>query len=210
MWLISERGYVLMIGYLFPGLFLAQAFDEYLYSRAGLMFMEKLGFDNWTIEQSFLAEMGGFLADDLVYKHGDSLDFYEYVQQKKDRIGSEINSSLELIKERSRSNALLKVIASIQIGWVLVQTIIRHIQLLPVSLLELITCAYIVCAVPTLSLWLDKPYDIREYYMIDPPIKKFTESTSTSTSCDVEERKSERNKPGNTSYKVEKEKRSCK
>ena len=211
MWFMSERGHILIIGFFSPGLFLAQAFDEYWYSWVGLRFMRKLGFDSWKTSQCFFAEMGGFLAGDIESKHEDSLDFYEWIQKKKENgFLINIHNSLGHIKERSGSNALLKVIASIQIGWVLVQTIIRHIQFLPVSLLELITCAYIVCAVPTLSLWLDKPYDIREYYMIDPPIKKFAESTSTSTSCDVEERKSERNKPGNTSYKVEKEKRSCK
>ena len=162
-WFMSERGYVLIVGFLSPGLFLAQAFDEYYYSTVGLSIMRKLCFKNWKIGQCFFAEMGGFLADDFDRESGDSLAFYEWVWKKR-QIGGKISLSLNHIKEKSGSNALVKVIASLQIGWVLIQVIIRHVQFLPVSLLELVTCAYIVCAVPTLFLWMNKPYDIREYY----------------------------------------------
>ena len=170
MWFMSERGYIPIIGFLSPGLFLAQAFDEFWYSWVGLKFMKSLGFDSWSIEQSFYAEMGGFFADGIGYEHRSSLDFYAWVQEMdKTRLFINVSPSLGHIKERSGSNALLKVIASIQIGWVLVQTIIRHIQFLPVSLLELVTCAHIVCAVPTLFLWLKKPYNIRSYYIFTQP-----------------------------------------
>ena len=164
-WFMSERGYVLIIGFLSPSLFLAQACDEYYYSCVGLRLMKKFDLGDWKFSQCFFAEMGGFSADDMAHEHHNSLDFYLWIQEKKENgIPININPSLGCIKERSGSNALLKVIAGIQIGWVLIQAIIRHIQFLPVSLFELVTCSHIACAVPTLFLWMNKPYNIREYY----------------------------------------------
>jgi len=68
--------------------------------------------------------------------------------------------SKEDIASRGKADVFLKGIACAQIGWILVQYIVRRAQSLATSSLEALTVAYVVCALFSYSAWWKKPYDL--------------------------------------------------
>jgi len=64
------------------------------------------------------------------------------------------------IDDRSKADILAKVLTCSQALWVAIQTIARLQQRLDVSLLEIVTVAYILLAIIAYSLWFSKPYSI--------------------------------------------------
>ncbi|KAF4636260.1 hypothetical protein G7Y89_g1830 [Cudoniella acicularis] len=74
---------------------------------------------------------------------------------------------LEEIKDRSKADILVKGLAVVQAGWLVVQTIVRRVQSLPISQLELATSAFVLCAITMYWFWLDKPYCINNPTVID-------------------------------------------
>lgn len=64
------------------------------------------------------------------------------------------------IKDKSKSSVISKVIVVGQTAWFLVQCIVRHVQGLEVTQLELITIAFVALNFITAALWWDKPADV--------------------------------------------------
>ncbi|KAH8832096.1 hypothetical protein DL96DRAFT_1589917 [Flagelloscypha sp. PMI_526] len=71
------------------------------------------------------------------------------------------------LKELSKLNVLVKIFTIVQVSWLVVQCFARWVSHLPVTLLELMTSCYAICAIVTYLLWLDKPYrmDDRPYFI---------------------------------------------
>lgn len=113
---------------------------------------------------SFFADMGGFklqFSDGKQQDFGSGLDFYEWFAKREERPSQLDFKEIELdIKDRSKSNGVLKVFTCMQATWLLVETVVRFAQHQPVSELEVTTCAYIVCALVVYSCWLHKPYGV--------------------------------------------------
>ncbi|KAH8594445.1 hypothetical protein B0O99DRAFT_595379 [Bisporella sp. PMI_857] len=64
------------------------------------------------------------------------------------------------ILDKSKSNPFLKLVAICQSGWLVVQVLSRVITHLPVSVLEVATTEYVVCAFFTYMFYLSKPQDV--------------------------------------------------
>lgn len=113
---------------------------------------------------AFFVVMGGF-KDGNRTLYIDS--FKRMIRQRETTPSEDIRdipwSELEdTICERSRSDFFVLTFAIVQLLWMGVQTIARRMGSLPVSPLEIITCAHAICAVPVYFLWRFKPHDVNE------------------------------------------------
>lgn len=71
------------------------------------------------------------------------------------------------IEDKSKASWFKKAIASLQITWFLTQLIGRAASHLTVTLLELLTLGYVVCALGVYYFWWHKPFDMQVPF-IDP------------------------------------------
>lgn len=65
------------------------------------------------------------------------------------------------LMDRSKGDWISKSITSIQIVWFVFQSIGRAVQKLPVTTLELFTCAIVACTAITYVAWWNKPLDVQ-------------------------------------------------
>jgi len=70
--------------------------------------------------------------------------------------------TLEEIKDRSKGDGLLKLIAVLQTLWFITQCIARGVQGLPLTQLELVTLAIVVLNVAASAFWWRKPLGVEE------------------------------------------------
>lgn len=78
----------------------------------------------------------------------------------------DLPSKVELM-DKSKGNWISKSITSIQVIWFVSQLVGRAIQRLPVTTLELFTCAIVVCTVATYIAWWYKPLDVQRPMVLD-------------------------------------------
>jgi hypothetical protein len=114
----------------------------------------------WTTSLSFFVSMRGVCIRDsegkIIYMHMD--DVYPCFAN-----GWIVHSALsaEDIKDKSKANRMGKAIACFQIVWLLSQIIGRSVSHLPVTLLELSTLAYVLCALVCYGFWWHAPFDVQ-------------------------------------------------
>lgn len=151
--------------------------------------------DNWTTSHKYYTSMGGFCLvrrsrkgdsqDDFQAPIGTDIDteilgylapkaMYQLLYSK--RIGLQALPSADDICDKGKADGVIKAFALLQIVWVLIQSIARAIQHLPLTTLEITTLAYIPCAVFLFYLWWDKPYDVSVPTMLD--VSAFVSATS--------------------------------
>lgn len=73
------------------------------------------------------------------------------------------------LNDRSKSDAFTKIFAIVQITWLVVQSIARVSAGLPLSQLELVTMAYVLCAVIMYSFWWYKPFLVETVTIVPNP-----------------------------------------
>lgn len=71
------------------------------------------------------------------------------------------------LMDRSKGDWISKSITSIQIIWFVCQLIGRAVQKLPVTTLELFTCAIVACTLVTYAAWWNKPLDVQRPVLLD-------------------------------------------
>jgi hypothetical protein len=64
------------------------------------------------------------------------------------------------IEDRAKADPFSKFVTVLQSGWVVCNIIARAASRLPITLLELSTAAYVVCAIGSYALWWYKPKDM--------------------------------------------------
>ncbi|KAK9422155.1 hypothetical protein SUNI508_05163 [Seiridium unicorne] len=120
----------------------------------------------WTRVHSFYAVMGGFTVNTSIdgqqfipdaTKRTLSVKLNKFVA----RLGDLPDFPVEVIKDKSKADALAKSLAIIQAGWFVLQAITRQASGLMVTPLELSTLADAVCALVIYYLWWDKPLDVQ-------------------------------------------------
>jgi len=72
----------------------------------------------------------------------------------------------EALSDRSKSDALIKFLALLQILWLIIQLIARRIRSLPSSQLEVVTVAYAACSAVTYFTLFSKPQGIGVPYVV--------------------------------------------
>ncbi|KUJ13431.1 uncharacterized protein LY89DRAFT_672645 [Mollisia scopiformis] len=67
------------------------------------------------------------------------------------------------IRDRSKTNAVAKVIALVQTGWLICQCVIRAANGLPISQLEIATVAFAACTFVASGFWFHKPLSVASW-----------------------------------------------
>ncbi|KAK7682241.1 hypothetical protein QCA50_014828 [Cerrena zonata] len=131
--------------------------------------------NHWTLTHSFYAVMGGY-AEPPKEPNGEpcvlrSGELQKIIQDDPDRVPE---LSEQSILARSQQDSLSKVIALIQIFSFCMTCILRRISELPLSVLEITTIGYAVCAILAYILWWKKPH-----IMTEPTLLKMERETIT-------------------------------
>lgn len=71
------------------------------------------------------------------------------------------------IQDKSKGDVFVKMSAVVQILWLCIQLIVRKVEGLPTSQLEIAVLAFSVCTIVTYIFWMDKPKDIRTPTYVD-------------------------------------------
>jgi hypothetical protein len=132
----------------------------------------------WTLRQGFFAVMGGFhievdwegapdqerLEGDVnVFTDGRTLTPTGLKFLFRQRVRAHLRSFDEnKIKDKSKSDSLAKFLICVQAMWMLIQTIVRQVAGLPVTLLEVNTLAHVVAALLIYAVWWYKPHNANE------------------------------------------------
>jgi hypothetical protein len=160
-----DRTFGLLAAITFPECFLYVAFYEWMDAKASMKAVSNAVLGNhWTVTHSFFGNMGGFAVEvprkgwndrrairlnaDVVRKLlGDRIDLNTLPSQKE-------------IADKGKADGVVKLITVLQILCMVVQSIARRVQNLPLTTLEVSTIAYIPCALLAYILWWHKPYDV--------------------------------------------------
>lgn len=137
----------------------------------------------WTLTHCFYANMGGFAIRDRV-KPGEEAEYHglnhlsspwirvllerKYIDKLPDITEAEI-------KDKSKGDLFVKIIAVGQILWSIIQIIGRAVKRLPVSPLEVAVVAYAICAVIIYGLFWYKPQRVGVAILI--PLKDLEPET---------------------------------
>lgn len=128
--------------------------------------MHKLGYSQWTLCQSFYANMGGFTLrprDSTPFPiHGRHLVYLV----KKGYMTLPTITSTE-VADKSKANFLTKALVCLQTGWFVLQCFGRFRQGLPLISLELVTISYVWCTWAIYAQWFSKPLDIAVPTVLD-------------------------------------------
>ncbi|KAH8890049.1 hypothetical protein GQ53DRAFT_867693 [Thozetella sp. PMI_491] len=80
------------------------------------------------------------------------------------------------IQDHSKADGFTKILAIVQAGWLVVQSIAREVAGVQIAELELMTMAFVMCALVTYILWWDKPFDADGAIVISCPEDKRDET----------------------------------
>lgn len=120
----------------------------------------------WTLTHGYFLEMGGFTLVDPAHKYSKAKDrngsvlTIDYFEQHPDIEIPYLTS--EDIEDRSKGDALSKIIAILQTSWFIVQCIARAQQRLALTELELITLGLASLNAVTFAIWWHKPLGVQE------------------------------------------------
>ncbi|KAF9008016.1 hypothetical protein BDQ17DRAFT_1237610 [Cyathus striatus] len=142
-----------------PELVLTWAVRQLIGARKILNDYEHLHPD-WSMKHVHYLQMGGFHL-----RNGESTvvlypkQFHEHLEKKEILLPSITEDD---IQDRSKADALSKIIVVFQTIWFVVQCIGRHTQGLALAQLEVATLAVISCTFILCIIWWDKPFDVRQ------------------------------------------------
>jgi hypothetical protein len=157
-----------------PELTAAQAYVQWGDARSSISNMYGFGFDSesWAMTHGFFASMGGFF---IRFDDGASytlnLKQLEWCFENGHLSSHDISISEIEIEDRSKSSTFAKTVTCGQSIWLVLQCIARTGQHLPISRLELATCAYVACSLITWYFWLKKPFDVDQQTASGPVLK---------------------------------------
>ncbi|KAG6374701.1 hypothetical protein JVT61DRAFT_4070 [Boletus reticuloceps] len=138
-----------------PEVIVAWAAADWKGARERVIEFRDEGYE-WSMKHSFFAEMGGFVYRDDK-GHSRTIDSREFLKLcKANEIANPIITAKH-IKGRSKSDALGKMILSLQLFWFMLQVVVRGSTGLAVTLIELDTVCMAVLSLLVLLLWWDKP-----------------------------------------------------
>lgn len=70
------------------------------------------------------------------------------------------------IQDKSKNDALTKIIALLQVVWFIIQLVVRHFHKLAITQLETVTLAFCILHLATYAVWRKKPYAVDRGYAI--------------------------------------------
>jgi hypothetical protein len=133
---------------------------------------------NWTKTHGFFAIMGGFME---YHDNGPPT-----VLEAKDVPAVTKKRILEVeIQDRSKGDGLSKTFALVQTMWFILQCISRGIEKLPVTELEVATCAFAILNFATYILWWNKPLNVSRPVLVYRDQQKEQREAETSEGTEL-------------------------
>ncbi|KAF2819771.1 hypothetical protein CC86DRAFT_362044 [Ophiobolus disseminans] len=183
-----DRTACLFLGAVAPEIFVHFAFRERFMAKKDYESMVSvLGRESCSMTHAFYAGMGGFASPsphdtdnkDLRYLLPDTIALCLLDGE----IDTDSFITEDEIRDKGKADGLIKTLTLFQIFWLLVQSIARLIQHLPLSTLETSTLAYLPCAILIYYLWWNKPYEANIPTRINiAPRGTYTIKTTTGSS----------------------------
>ncbi len=112
------------------------------------------------MHQAFFVVMGGFVVESQPFCPSSHLTFTPGGIYELAKAGLLPRISTEVVEDKSKADAIAKLIVCVQALWFLVQSIARVKQGMQLTLLEIHTLTHIGCAFCMYLVWFQKPYSV--------------------------------------------------
>lgn len=163
----------MLISLLAPELVTLTAIAQWTKAWWSVAEMKRLG-HNWTMSHGFFTVMGGFVVSTSTQhtRSGFGRDLYtardaihcvhvyelcDWVKTGRIRLPQITEQE---INDKSRMRTLVLCIAFLQTSWFILQCAARATHGLSISKLEIVTLAYVLCAITSYCFWWNKPYEV--------------------------------------------------
>jgi hypothetical protein len=124
---------------------------------------------------AYFVSMGGFVIDiSRLYNMLDHATITTNGMLLLARQGYFFHLTTHTIDDKSKANLLAKMLICVQVLWMVGQVLERKIAEYPITLLEIHTIVYVVCALTMYTLWMCKSFDVHDPTWI--PAKDFQEA----------------------------------
>ncbi|PTB45595.1 hypothetical protein M441DRAFT_451872 [Trichoderma asperellum CBS 433.97] len=164
-----------------PEVIIAVAYNDRLATREDHELLDKLaegeegGKVEWSLDHTYYANMGGFVIKktNAEAETGNGYNLHHlsgrdvYILRKKRCIGKLPNITQRELKDRVKSDSLIKAISISQIIWSTARILDRTVYGLAICALELTVLAFALCAIAIYWLYWDKPKSIGVSTTID-------------------------------------------
>lgn len=147
-----------------PEFFLADALNSYLTSRYYLADIKRLGSNEWTLSHLQFAYDDGFLTSPTAGE-ATRLRLWDFVKIVRTTKLKEPPISVDELHSRSKSDWFIRSFALCQIIWFIIQLLLRAIQHLPSTALEISVLAFTFCSTITYGFNWHRPQDV-EYPIV--------------------------------------------
>jgi hypothetical protein len=148
-----------------PEVVCQRALGEWLVAKRWTKEFEESGYKKWTMMHSFYANMGGiFLAsNDEEHFPINAAQIHFLVRNRYIKFPSVTKDE---IKDKNKTNGLLRLIILGQTFWFVLNWFARLYQHVPFTTLGISTLAFITPALGTLYFWWHKPMDIEHHIIV--------------------------------------------
>ena len=108
----------------------------------------------WTTQQAFFAISGGLAVDASHFWTDQRLTFTPQGLLQLANMDLLPAVPLEEVKDKSKADGFSKFLVCMQAAWFAIQSLVRLIQGLPLTLLEIHTLTHVACAFGMYAFWL--------------------------------------------------------
>ena len=180
-----------------PEFVMGEAICQWLTVRRTIRGFHEAKYTQWSEEHGFFAEMGGFL---LKTKGGFPVfpvNSSQVLYLLKKGVIEYPTVTKEAIRDKNKSDSLLRLITIVQVLWLLITTCCRAAQGLAISCLEITALAYLPCTLCTVFVWRKKGADVMDSCILETSMTileivqsdpKFGQVQSTLTPLDFVDR----------------------
>jgi hypothetical protein len=119
------------------------------------------------LKMAFFATMGGFCVEEM------TVDGPRWKSLKVDTLRRLRTMDilhdypLSEIDDKSKASEIVKTLACFHTGWILLQCLARHLEVLHITMLELNTAVHVLIAIVMYGVWWNKPFDVERSIAID-------------------------------------------
>lgn len=161
------------------------ALGQWLSAKQATNLFHKSGYSEWTLQHSFFVDMGG-----LHLRFPNEVSFPINSRQLHYLITKNYVAYPDQIKEyqihdRNKVDGTLRLITLVQTLIFMINLLLRAIQNLAITALELSTSAFVVSSVMTTIFWLRKPADVEHCDFIECSISLETILTNDNRRIDA-------------------------
>ena len=161
-WRITIRKLMYLgVSIVVPELLACMAGGQWAAARRSITAMRAMGNKSWTMTHGFFAETGGFVLEDTQFPPFP-VTTSQICYLVKNQYMDMPDITQEEIEDKGKADEVVKVFAIFQAGWVVLEIAGRLGQGLPITLLELETCATVGCSLFTFYFWFYKPMDVKQ------------------------------------------------